>query len=164
MRKISKKRRIKGKTDYKARIELLKSGFPRIVIRKTGNYINVQYVVSKEAKDSTLIGVTSHELLKHGWPESASGSLKSIPAAYLTGYLAGKKIINSKNNKKVILDIGLQRNVKASRIYSALKGLVDAGMDINFNEKVIPADEVIFGKNVKKEIKLNFEKIKANIK
>ena len=164
MTKIDKKRRLENKTDYRARITLLKSGKPRIVIRKTNKYISMQYVKSIEAKDKALVGLTSFELLKHGWPKDLVGSLKSIPACYLTGYLAGKKIIEKTKNSDAIVDLGLQRNVHGSRIYASIKGLIDAGIKIKVDEKVFPSKERLSGKDVNKGVKEAFEKVKANLK
>lgn len=155
--RTEKKRRIKRKTDYKARILLLKAGKPRIAVRKTNKYITIQYIESKEAKDKVIKAVTSKELLKHGWEEKNSGSLKSIPAGYLTGLLLAKKI----GHKEVILDAGLARNVKKSRIYAALKGLIDGGVKINCKEEVFPEEKRIKGEFLKN--KINFNKIKENI-
>jgi len=77
MRKIKFKRRRTKKTDYKARLALLKSGFPRLVVRKTNRYVIAQIVRSKEAQDAIVCSANSKELLKYGWPFS----LKSIPAS-----------------------------------------------------------------------------------
>ena len=105
------KRQNEGKTDYKARIGMLKSRKGRIVFRKTNKYIIGQYVESREAKDNVVAGANSKELLNYGWPESAIGSLKSLPASYLTGFLLGKKL-SDKEIKECIFDIGLIRNKK----------------------------------------------------
>ena len=88
--KTIRKRRKQGKTNYLKRIKLLKSGKPRVVFRKTNRYIIAQYIISKEAKDSISIGINSKILLNYGWPKEKMGSLKSLPASYLTGYLMGK--------------------------------------------------------------------------
>ena len=132
--RVAKRRKRQRKTDYKARIELLKSEAPRIAIRKTNRYIIIQYIISKEAKDKTLIYANSRELLKLGWLKEWKNSLKSIPASYLTGFLAGKKILNKEKQiaeeKQPILDFGLQREIKGSRIYATVKGLIDAGVKI----------------------------------
>ena len=93
-RKMMKRRKQEKKTDYKARLNMLKSGKGRIVFRKTKRYIIGQYIKSEEAKDSVIIGLTSKELLKYGWPASLEGSLKSLPACYLAGFLLGKKILD----------------------------------------------------------------------
>jgi len=157
-----KKRRKEGKTDYKARLKMLKSGKPRIVFRKTNKQIIGQYVKSKEARDYVVIGVTSKELLKYGWPKNCEGSLKSIPASYLTGYLLGKKIMD-RNGEEAIFDIGLYRSIAKSRIYSFLKGVVDAGVKIKYKEEMFPDKSRIEGKHMKKPIAENFNKIKENI-
>lgn len=140
MKKVKYKRRRKGKTDYQARLRLLRSGIPRVIIRKTNRYIVIQLVESKEAQDFVLLNVTSKELLKNGWPEAAQGSLKSLPAAYLTGILFAKK---SKGTKKALVDMGIQRSTKGNRIYAAIKGLVDGGMEITCDEKMFPSNAMI---------------------
>ena len=159
--KTEKRRRREGKTDYKARLSLLKSGKPRIVFRKTNKYDIGQYVKSKEAQDSVIIGVNSSELLKFGWPMEMPGSLKSLPAAYLTGFLLGRKILDKENNVKAILDIGLLRNIKKSRIYAFLKGAVDAGVEIPCKKEVFPDESRITGRHMKRNI--DFNKIKEKI-
>ena len=64
----------------------------------------------------------------------------------------------------MVLDLGLQRSVKGSRIYAALKGVVDAGININCNKKVFPNEERIKGLHTKrKDIEKKFEEIKNKI-
>lgn len=159
--KTIKKRRRKGKTDYKARLMLLKSALPRIVVRKTNRYIIIQYVKSKEAQDYIVTGANSKELLKYGWEKEKIGSLKSIPACYLIGFLLGNKIKKIGKNSKAILDIGLAINVKKSRIYAVLKGLIDSGIEIKHKKEIFPAEERIKGAHLKN--KIDFEKIKGEI-
>ncbi len=154
--KTIKKRRKKGKTDFKARRILLESELPRIVVRKTNKYIIAQYVKSEEAQDSVLVGVNSKELLKYGWEKA--GSLKSLPACYFTGLILGKKI---KDKGRVILDIGLSRNIKKSRLYGVLKGLIDAGIEIKHKKDIFPEDKRIKGEHLKN--KIDFDKIKNKI-
>ena len=162
MLKTPKKRKREFKTSYSKRFGFLKSGLNRVVVRRTNLYLNVQLVESHEAKDVVLVSVSSRDLLKNGWPKEKKGSLKSIPAAYLTGYLAGKRMLE-KSKGKVILDIGLQRNKPNGRLYSIMKGLVDAGIDIAHDEKVFPHGERIEGKHLK-ESKINVNDIKSRIK
>jgi large subunit ribosomal protein L18 len=157
---INKRRRMHGKTDYKARLNLLKTDKPRIVIRKTNRYVIAQYIESKEAQDKIIFGANSNELLKYGWPESAKGSLKSIPASYLTGFLLGRKILFKFDNPKAVIDFGLNRNVKKSRLYAALKGVIDAGIEMNA-EDVFPDEKIIEGKVIKN--KVDIKKIKEKI-
>lgn len=158
MLKIPKRRRYEGKTDYKARIYLLKSGMPRIVIRKSNKYITIQLVESKTAKDNVIEGISSKELLEKGWPKEMAGSLHSLPAAYITGYLFGKSI--KAKVKEAITDLGLYRSVAGSRIYAAIKGIIDAGVEVKCGEKMIPSQERLMGKHMKKDM----EKIIAEIK
>jgi|SRR3989344_3332391 len=134
-----RRRRLEGKTDYKARFYLLKSGKPRVVFRKTNRYLQAQVVISEIAKDKVVISVNTKDLIKLGWPEKLSGSLKSLPAAYLMGYLLAKK---SKVNSG-ILDIGLLSHIPKSRIYAFVKGLKDAGFNIPCKDDALPSDEMI---------------------
>jgi large subunit ribosomal protein L18 len=135
-----RKRRLESKTDYKLRFGLLKSGLPRVVVRKTNRHIIAQLVETDIAKDKILLGVTSKNLLQKGWPESLSGSLKSLPAAYLTGFLLGK-LAKEKGISKAILDVGMQRNVHKSRIFATLSGLVDSGLKIPYDKSALPSEE-----------------------
>lgn len=161
--KIDKRRKIQGKTDYKKRLGLLKSGMHRITIRKTNKYLNIQYVTSNEAKDKIIVGISSRDLLEHGWPKELKGSLKSISAAYLAGYLAGKKISEKEKNAEAIIDIGLQRSIAGSRIYAVLSGLIDAGIKIKTDKKILPKKERTEGKHQKKNIQEIAEKVKQKI-
>jgi len=157
MRTIKRRRR-EGKTDYKARLALLKSRKPRIVVRKTNRYLISQCVESKESRDRVIVGLTSKELIKYGWENI--GSLKSLPACYLTGILLGKRI-KRKVKGEVILDTGLIRNVRKSRIYALLKGLVDSGVNVKSKEDIFPDEKRIKGEHLKN--KIDFEKIKDKI-
>jgi len=161
--KTQKRRKIERKTDYKARLILLKSDLPRIAVRKTNNYIIAQYIKSHEGQDKVVAGVTSKELLNYGWDKKFTGSLKSIPAAYLTGKLLGNKI-REKKGKEAILDIGLAKNIAGSRIYAVLKGLIDADIKIPCDEKSFPSEERISGKHLKDDIQKMIEKVREKIK
>lgn len=159
VRKLDKQRRLKNKTNYTKRLILLKSNSNRLVIRKTNRYLILQIVTSDDAKDKVIYNVNTKELLKHGWSEDKKGSLKSIPAAYLGGLLLGKKAKDLK--ERVILDTGLIPNTKGSKIYAVVKGIADAGIEINYGEKVLPTEERIAGENTK--VKDIFEKVKGEI-
>lgn len=150
--KTLKKRRREYKTNYLKRFKLLKSGLPRIVFRKTNKYIIAQYVRSKQGQDKVEIGANSKNLHRYGWPKELSGSLKSIPAAYLTGVLLGKKIIkNKKNTEKIIVDFGMIKPLHKSKIYGFLKGLIDSGLKIKYKKDIFPNEERITGKHLKKD-------------
>jgi len=146
--RTQKRRRREAKTDYKLRIGLLKSGLKRIAIRKTNTHIILQLIESKEAQDSVIYGLTSKVLLKKGFGE---GQLKSISAAYLTGKIFGEEIIRKKIGGEFILDLGMAIHHPGGRIYSAAKGLVDAGLKIRIDEKVFPKENKIKIKNMEKK-------------
>lgn len=120
-----------------------------------------QYVTSKEAQDKIEFGVTSKTLLKHGWPESAKGSLKSISASYLTGYLMAKEI-QKKKLETPIVDFGMIKTLHKTKVYAFLKGMIDAGMEINCDEEHFPEENRINGEHMKN--KVNVEEIKEKIK
>jgi len=113
MRKKTKRtirrRRREGKTDYKARLNLLKSGLPRVIIRKTNNYI----------------------------------------------ILFGKKIVEKEKNTNSILDLGLQKSQKKGRIFAALKGIVDAGVNIKHKKEIFPDEKRIKGDFLKNKINID---------
>lgn len=158
IQKTIRKRRFEGRTDYKARFHLLKSGKPRVVFRKTNRYLLAQIVISEIAEDKVLVGVTTKDLIEYGWPQKLVGSLKSLPAAYLMGYLLGKK---SKKVSSGILDIGLLTHVPKSRIYAFVKGLQDAGFDMQCSKDVLPDEKMI---NKKEETGKLINQIKEKIK
>jgi len=158
--KLDKKRRLEYKTDYKKRLILLKSKSLRLVIRKSNRYVTIQIVKSKDAQDEVLFSVNTKELLKYGWPKERIGSLKSLPASYLGGLLLGKKVKQLK--EEIILDSGLAPNIKGSKIYAAVKGIIDSGIKVKHNEKIFPSVDRMEGKNSKIELK-TFNKIKETI-
>jgi large subunit ribosomal protein L18 len=161
-----KRRRMENKTDYKLRRGLLISGIPRIVVRRTNKYFILQVVESSEAQDKVLMGVTSKELLKNGWDPKIAGSLKSIPAGYLTGLLLAKKLSVGKGagKKGFIMDLGMTRTIAGSRVFAVVKGLIDGGLEITANEKVFPSEERLNGEHLKDEAKATITKVKGKLK
>src|SRR3972149_5227263 len=122
--KIQFRRRRKQKTNLNKRLALLKSGKTRLVVRRRLNNISVQFINYNKEGDKTIASAFSPELKKYGWNFSNG----NIPAAYLTGLLAGFKA--KARVKTAILDAGLQTSTKGSRIYSALKGVIDSGINV----------------------------------
>jgi len=156
MRIIKYKRRRNKKTDYKARMNLLKSGLPRLIIRKTNRYLIAQIIISENAQDKTIAHINSKELKKHGWPIKFG----NLAAAYLTGFLLGKKYLKNKNTKKIVLDLGIQRSTKGSKIYAVVKGIIDSGVNIPCGKEILPTEERINMGYKNKEIKNIIETIK----
>ena len=141
--KVKFRRRRLNKTNFKKRLGLLKSKTTRLVIRRTNSSNIIQLIDFVKGNDLTLVGVNSKKLSEFGW----NGNTKNISAAYLTGLLAGKMALQ-KNIKKAVLDIGLNTPISGSRIFSALKGVIDSGMEINAGEKAFPSEERISGKHI----------------
>ena len=138
--RLPRRRRLEKKTDYKARFAFLKSGEKRLVVRKTNKYMVAQIVETHQAQDKVLINTSSKVLLTKGWPKEKAGSLKSLQASYLTGFLIGK-LAKKKDIDSVILDIGMNRNIHKSRLYALLKGAVESGLEIPHNPEALPSDE-----------------------
>jgi len=157
--KVQYRRRRENKTDYLARRKMLEGDIPRIVIRKTNRYIIAELVVSKEAQDKVICSANSKELSELGW--GIKFSIKNISAAYLTGLLLGKKM-KQKKYPEAILDAGLIRSTKGSKIYAALKGVVDAGIEVPHSETILPSVERIKGAHLK-DMNNIFEKTKGEI-
>ncbi len=157
-----KRRKLEGKTDYGKRLKLLKSNSPRLVFRKTNKYIIAQYISSKQAQDKIEIGIISKKLKQFGWPDKFNGSLKSIPAAYLTGLLMGREI-NKKKLKTPIVDFGMIRVLAKNKGYAFLKGVIDTGVKIKCDEEQFPEEERIQGKNLKEDFSKMFNEIKSKI-
>ncbi len=159
---VKYRRRRDGKTDYRKRLNLLKSRKPRIVIRKSNMYIYAQLVQYDDSGDKTLATASSKELGKLGWKHS----LKNLPAAYLTGMLLGKKI-KKLNIKECIIDLGKYTQVIGSRLYSAVKGLADSeAIHFEYDEKIFPKQERLIGKHILKEkdLSTDFETIRKKLK
>ena len=137
------RRRHEGKTDYYRRMSLLSSGSPRMVVRKTNRQIIVQLVVPGSEGDRTLVAAYSAELAGYGY----EGSTASTPAAYLTGMLFAVKALNARYEEG-ILDIGLARAKSGARVFAALKGAVDGGLDIPYGESILPDEERLKGAHI----------------
>ena len=118
-----KRRRLK-KTDYRQRLGLLRSGRIRLVVRKRHSNVHIQFVKYETKGDRTLVEEISKSIKKFGWKAHCS----SMPAAYLTGLLAGRKALQ-KGIKDCIADIGLHATT-SSVLYAAVKGVIDAGINV----------------------------------
>lgn len=151
------RRRREGKTDYKKRLALLRSEQPRFVVRLSNKYVICQFIKYETAGDKTLVSVSSKKLVDFGWKHSG----KNLVGAYLSGYLAGKLAIKKKVNKAVF-DIGLQSS-KNSKVFAALKGAIDAGVEIPHGESRLPAEERLGGAHISEQMQKDFKTVKAKI-
>jgi large subunit ribosomal protein L18 len=147
------RRKREGKTNYKKRIAYLTSGVPRLVIRKSLKNVTVQLIMYEPKGDKVLACSSSYELKKLGWKNSGC----NMPAAYLVGFLAGKKAKEKRINGAVV-DFGLNRPTTDSIYTSALKGAIDAGLNIPHNAAIIPKKERIEGKHIADYRKIDIPK------
>ena len=138
------RRKREGKTDYRQRIRLIKSGLPRLVVRGSLKHFSAQVIKATVEGDKVLTSAHSKELKgDFGW----LGGCGNIPAAYLTGYLCGLKALK-KGVKEAVLDIGLHSPTKGARVFAALKGFLDAGLSVRHGEEILPGDERIKGQHI----------------
>jgi large subunit ribosomal protein L18 len=127
------------------------------VVRISNKYVICQLVKYETSGDKTIVSVSSQKLADFGWKHSG----KNIVAAYLSGYLAGKLAIKKKNSKAVF-DMGLQSS-RNSKVFAALKGLVDAGVEIPHGESRLPTEERLGGAHISEKIQKDFKTVKEAI-
>ncbi|KAK1391122.1 60S ribosomal protein L5 [Heracleum sosnowskyi] len=157
------KRRREGKTDYRARIRLInqdknKYNTPkyRFVVRFTNKDITAQIISATIAGDMVLAAAYSHELPRYG----LEVGLTNYAAAYCTGLLLARRVLKklemdeeyegnveatgedysvepaeSRRPFRALLDVGLLRTTTGNRVFGALKGALDGGLDIPHSEK-----------------------------
>ena len=129
-------------TNYRTRLKILSSNKPRLVIRKSLKGIQAAIVDYDKKGDVVKAAAHSSNLKNFGWTYSAG----NLPAAYLVGFLLGKRA--SKKISDAILDIGLSKSVKGSRVYAVLAGVLDAGLKVPHSKEILPSKERIMGKHI----------------
>ncbi len=123
---------------------------PRFAIRLSINRVLIQALKPAVKGDTVIIAASSSELKQDfGW----LGSTANVPASYLSGLLAGLKA-KKDGITEGVLDAGLQRPGKGSRLTAALKGLVDAGVEIPHSEEILPDGDRLSGKHVSEYAKI----------
>jgi len=157
-KRLPLRRRREGKTDYRRRLRYLKSGDPRAVVRVSLKNSTVQFIDFDPTGDRVLASATGKDLRELGWKYNCA----NLPAAYLTGLLAGKRAAQN-NVDRAILDIGLKVPSKGSKVFASLKGMIDAGIDIPHGEQQFPSDERIEGAHIDGSVPNDFNKIKERI-
>lgn len=150
------RRRREGRTNYRNRLALLKSQQTRLVVRRTNGNVIVQFVDWGQGGDAVKATAVAQELAKLGW----EGSAKNTPAAYLTGLLAGRRAAEA-GVESAVLDIGRHAPTKGSRVFAALKGVLDAGIEVPHGDDVYPSEERLNGAFL--ELESNFNAVKAKI-
>jgi len=165
---VKYRRRRECKTDYYARKRLIvqaknKYQTPkyRFVVRVTNKDIITQIVSADLTHDIVLASAYAHELQRYG----IKLGLTNYAAAYCTGLLLARRV-NAKfklpyeGNKEVngedfnveplddahkpfkaLLDVGLARTTTGAKIFGALKGATDGGLDVPHNDHRFPGSK-----------------------
>ena len=155
------RRRESGQTDYHRRLKLLRGKKARAVVRVSNTRVTCLMVNWSAGGDLVLATVTGSDLAKKfDWPEDFSQ--KSVPACYLTGFALGKAAM-AQGCTDAVLDIGLAGSTPGGRVFSALKGMVDAGMDIPHSDSVLPEDNRINGEHISDKVSAAVESTKTKI-
>jgi large subunit ribosomal protein L5e len=133
----------------------------RLVVRRTNARILTQIIYSTLTGDRVLCSAESYELRAHG----LTAGLTNYSSAYATGLLIARRLLkqvgldkdysgadkvdgeyfNSNENIpgerrpfKALLDVGIQRTTTGARIFGALKGACDGGIDVPHSNKRFP--------------------------
>jgi large subunit ribosomal protein L18 len=153
--RVAFRRRLEKKTNYSKRLALVKSGLPRMVVRKSNRYVLAQFVEFRPEGDRTICTIHGKLLAKRfNWP-----SKRNSWSAYLVGLYAGKEAAK-KGVKEFVLDIGMRTPSNGSILFAALQGAVDAGLTTKYDEKKVPSSKLA---NPPEAIKAQFNEIKAKI-
>ena len=142
------------KTNYKKRATMIVGRRDFVTVMISNENTHVQIHKPDLAGDRIIAHAHSRHLIKRGW----KGSRKSIPAAYLTGYMAGKKAMGA-GTTGAILYTGTRRYTQ--RMAAALKGVIDAGVKIPADSETFPSQERINGDHL--AVKNNVTDIKSTI-
>ncbi|MEO9276234.1 MAG: 50S ribosomal protein L18 [Nitrososphaera sp.] len=142
------------KTNYRKRKHLLMGRRDFITVQISNENTLVQIHKPEMEGDKVLSSAHSRSLLAKGW----KGSRKNIPAAYLTGYLAGKKALAS-GVKGAVMYTGTRKYTQ--RLAAALKGVIDAGVEVPADAETFPDEERLGGKFLK--VQNEISKVKSAI-
>jgi len=161
------RRRREGKTDYYARKRLVvqdknKYNTPkyRLIVRSSNKDICCQIAYARLEGDRIVAAAYSHELPRYG----VKVGLTNYAAAYCTGLLLARRILKKLNLDSVYegntsidgehymvddvddgpgafracLDVGLARTTTGAKVFGAMKGAADGGLDIPHSHKRFP--------------------------
>jgi len=163
---VKYRRRREGKTDYQARRRMTimdknkyQSSKYRLVVRITNKDIICQIIQPKIVGDHCITSAYAHELPKYG----VKVGLTNYAACYATGLLCARRLLKKLGLDEkyegadepdgemflvehedgprpftCVLDVGLVRTTTGNRVFGALKGAVDGGINIPHSEKRFP--------------------------
>ncbi len=156
--KVAFRRRRENRTDYYARRRLLSGQEARAIVRRSNKNVTIQIAEFGMEGDSILAAASTRELKAMGWNHSCS----SIPAAYLVGYLAGKRAMKA-GIEYAVLDIGMQKVQHGGVLFATVAGMCDAGLEVPHGEDVLPDEERILGKHIDEGIEADLNSLKEKM-
>jgi len=142
----------------------------RLVVRISNKQVTCQIAYATLKSDKILAAAYSSELSRYGAIIYKKGGQKNYAAAYATGLLLARRVLqklkldrayvgvekadgayyrvkppvegaHQRKPFKVFLDVGLARTTTGSRIFGALKGALDGGLDIPHKPRRFPANK-----------------------
>jgi large subunit ribosomal protein L18 len=137
------RRRREGVTDYRSRKRAITSKSTLLVVRVSNKNVSSQFITPRVGGDVVVASSHSRELRKFGW----KGSLKSTPACYLLGMLAGKKAVGN-GVKEAVLYNGVEPFIRGARVSAFVKGVVDSGVEVPLGEEALPSGDRIAGNDI----------------
>ena len=137
------RRRRSGRTNYGKRRKLVAAGIARLVVRPSNKHIAAQVVRAEPTGDQVVASAHSSELKEFGW----NAPCGNLPAAYLTGLLAGRRA-KASGVTEAVLDIGLHARGPGSRIFAVAKGAIDGGLTLPHDDSALPPAQRIHGEHV----------------
>lgn len=142
--KIIPHRRIRQKkTNYRQRLDFVRGDKPRLVVRRANKNMSCHIAKFNKTGDFSFAFASSAELSGFGWNVNTG----NIPSAYLTGLLCAVRA-KAAGIDSAILDIGLFEGHHGGRMFSALKGAIDGGLDIPHSEEAFPSEERLKGGHI----------------
>ncbi len=142
-RRVPYRREREKRTDYYYRRSLIRSGKPRFIARVSLNNVRAQVATPGPDGDEILASAYSGELSNWGW----KGHTSNTSAAYLVGLLCGFRAKES-GVDECIMDIDRFVVSPQARIFSVLKGGLDAGVEIPHDEDVLPSESRVEGQHI----------------
>ena len=156
--KVAFRRRREGRTNYYTRRKLLRSGELRAVVRRSNKNVTIQFEEFGMGGDKVVVSATSRELAKYGWDKACS----NIPAAYLTGYLAGKRAVKD-GIEYAVLDIGMQNPKHGGVLFAAVAGMCDAGLEVPHGDDVLPEEDRLNGAHIGEDVAAAVNSVKSKM-
>lgn len=152
------RRRREGRTNYRKRLSLLKGRETRLVVRKTNAHTIVQFVDYEPDGDVVKAQADTRQLSTDGW----KGSTGNLPAAYLAGFKAAAAARKA-GVEKVVVDLGMQEPTHGGRLFAAVKGVIDAGIQVPVSDDALPAEERLQGAHIDDSLAKNVEAVKEKV-